>query len=82
VVDALYDTVWLDGIAPGTQDPLDPSFIYVIDPFRHGAKAWGDAHGPNVLFFDWHVEQLTPEDAFYADFNPTRLTARQAGRQN
>ena len=41
-----------------------------INLTRHGARFWSDATGPNVLFFDGHVAQVTPLDAVYASENP------------
>ncbi|HZL34372.1 MAG TPA: hypothetical protein VFC78_03615 [Tepidisphaeraceae bacterium] len=38
---------------------------------RHGATSWSDPRGPNVLFFDSHVEALTPLQAAYALDDPT-----------
>jgi prepilin-type N-terminal cleavage/methylation domain-containing protein/prepilin-type processing-associated H-X9-DG protein len=51
--------------------PLPQSVLeYAIDMTRHGATGWSDPRGPNGLFFDGHVEQLSPVQAVYALDDP------------
>jgi prepilin-type processing-associated H-X9-DG protein len=54
--------------------PLPQYTLYVQDyPIamtRHGATGWSDPRGPNGLFFDGHVEQLSPVQAVYALDDP------------
>lgn len=45
-------------------------FAYTIHVARHGARAWKDANGPNMLFFDGHVTQVSPIEAVYASQDP------------
>jgi prepilin-type N-terminal cleavage/methylation domain-containing protein/prepilin-type processing-associated H-X9-DG protein len=50
--------------------PISPLSQYPIHLTRHGARNWSDATGPNVLFFDGHVAQVTPLDAVFASEDP------------
>jgi prepilin-type N-terminal cleavage/methylation domain-containing protein/prepilin-type processing-associated H-X9-DG protein len=49
-------------------------FGYAIHVARHGARAWRDANGPNMLFFDGHVAQVSPIEAVYASQDPIHET--------
>lgn len=50
--------------------PIPPLLQFPINLTRHGAFRWSDGNGPNVLFFDGHVLQVTAVDAVYASEDP------------
>lgn len=59
--------------SPGsTTGLINPWFLtaYSIHVGRHGARAWHDANGPNILFFDGHVAEVSPIEAVYAAQDP------------
>ena len=65
------DPVLADLLVPGDRNaPLDPAVWYSLDLNRHWARTWSDPKGPNVLFFDGHVAQLSPAEAVYAMEDP------------
>lgn len=60
-----------DLVAPAEASaPLVPTVWYSLDLNRHWARTWSDPKGPNVLFFDGHVAELSPVDAVYALEDP------------
>jgi prepilin-type processing-associated H-X9-DG protein len=64
-----FPTAWLPTPAM-LSAPIPPDLSIAIHVTRHGARFWSDATGPNMLFFDGHVAQVTPIDAVYASENP------------
>ena len=73
VTDGLVEFMWPTGWPPSASaqsSPIPPGLPLTMHVTRHGARFWGDATGPNMLFFDGHVAQVTPIDAVWASENP------------
>lgn len=65
------DTNLADLVVPADRSTaLDSTVWYSLDLNRHWARTWSDPKGPNVLFFDGHVAELSPAEAVYAMEDP------------